>query len=94
MPCISKNKKDRIAEQILHYLFTVSPAPKFTSAIAEEIARDEEFVKSLLKELHSKKLVREVSKNASGIAYSRRKRWLLTNDAYLTYRKHQAGISP
>ena len=48
MPRISQQKKDKISEQILHYLFTISPEAKFVSDIGKEVARDEEFVKSLL----------------------------------------------
>ncbi|MEK6856278.1 MAG: hypothetical protein AABX66_03930 [Nanoarchaeota archaeon] len=89
MPRISQTKKDKISEQILHYLFTVSPNPKFTSEIAKEIARDEEFVKVLLQDLKLKKIVSEVNKNAEGNVYSKRKRWLLTSEVFQAYQKHQ-----
>jgi len=89
MPQISKTKKDKIAEQILHYLFTCSPEAKYTVDISRETARDEEFILSLLKELQTKKLVIEVTKNASGTDYLRRKRWRLSNEVYDAYAKHQ-----
>lgn len=89
MPRLSNTKKDKITEQILHYLFTVSPNPQFTSTIAKESARDEEFIKSLLLDLQKKKLVIEVNKNSFGIQYTRRKRWLLSSDAFTAYQKHQ-----
>lgn len=89
MPPISQQKKDKIAEHILHYLFTLSPESAFTITIAEEIARDEEFTRSLLNELEKKKLVVSINKNTTGTDYLRRRRWRLSNDAYDAYKKHQ-----
>ena len=89
MPTISKEKKEKISEQILHYLYATNPQPKFTSEIAKEIARDEEFTKYLLIELKSKSLVTEINKNQKGLDYTRRQRWLLSPAAYEIYSKHQ-----
>ncbi len=89
MPKLSKEKKDKISEQILHHLFTISPESRFTSEIAKEIARDEEFTKSLLIELTQKKLVVEIKKNKDGLDYAKRQRWRLSNQAYDAYKKHQ-----
>ena len=89
MPQISQQKKDKISEQILHYLFTISPTAVFTNSIGIETARDEEFVKQLLLELEKKQLVVQVNKNAKGIDYTRRQRWRLSNQAYEAYKKHQ-----
>lgn len=89
MPIISKTKKDKIAEQILHYLFTLAPASAFTSTIGKETARDEEFTKSLLQELEKKKLIIQITKNAQGKDYTKRQRWRLSNEAYEIYKKHQ-----
>lgn len=86
---ISKEKKERILSQIVDYLFVSFPEPKFTSIIAKEIARDEEFVKKLLTELKSKKLVQEVKKSPKGIDYVRRSRWKLSNETYSIYKKRQ-----
>ena len=86
---ISKKKKEKISEQILGYLFLKSPQTLFTSYIAEEIARDEEFVKKLLIDLKKKKLVVEIKKNKEGIDYVRRSRWKLSNEAYQFYKKSQ-----
>lgn len=90
MPSVSQKKKDKIIEQILHYLFSTSPEPKFTSEIAGELARDEEFIKSLLQELHKKKLIILVNKNKSGLEYKKRQRWLLSSDVYTIYSKKQS----
>ena len=89
MPKISQQKKDKIAEQILHYLFEVSPQSQFTSKIAETIARDEEFTKLLLKDLKSKELIVEVNKNPQGIDYAKRQRWRLSNQAFDAYKQRQ-----
>jgi len=89
MPQISQQKKDKIQEQILHYLFGISPESAFTNQIAIEIARDEEFTKTLLLELKSRSLVTEVNKNPLGKQYIRRQRWRLSNPAYEAYSHHQ-----
>ncbi|MEK7121001.1 MAG: hypothetical protein AAB840_02820 [Patescibacteria group bacterium] len=89
MPTISKQKKDKIAEQILHYLFTISPEAAFTSKISEEIARDEEFTKLLLQELKSNLLILEVKKNSKGEDYLRRQRWRLSDATFTAYSKQQ-----
>lgn len=91
MPTLSKEKKEKIAEQILHYLFSISPESRFTSEIAKEIARDEEFIKSLLADLQKKTLVIEINKNPEGIEYAKRQRWRLSNKAFDAYKKHQTN---
>ena len=88
---ISKEKKEKISEQILSYLFLINPKPAFTSHIAMEIARDEEFIKKILQELKLKKLVIEIKKNPEGINYLRRSRWKLSESAYILYKKLQNG---
>ena len=89
MPKISQQKKDKVQEQILHYLFEVSPQSQFTSKIAETIARDEEFTKLLLTDLKSKELIVEVNKNPQGIDYVRRQRWRLSNQVFDAYKQRQ-----
>jgi len=89
MPQISKEKKDKISEQILAYLFNQSPESKFTSTIAKELARDEEFTKKLLRELQKQKLIIKIKKNPSGTEYIRRERWRLSNSTFEIYKKHQ-----
>lgn len=86
---ISNKKKEKISEQILATLFQSSPKSIFTSHIAQEIARDEEFVKKLLLELKAKKLIIEVKKNAQGIQYLRRSRWKLSDAVYMIYKNNQ-----
>ncbi len=89
MPQISKQKEEKISEQILFYLYNVFPKQVFTSDIAKEIARDEEFVKRLLMQLDKKELIVKVNKNSNGQTYSRRMRWRLSNKIHQVYSKHQ-----
>jgi len=86
---ISKEKKDKISEHILEILYSTNPKAMFTSEIAKEVARDEEFVKALLTGLATKRLVLEVKKNPKGVDYLRRSRWKLSDSAYMAYRQHQ-----
>jgi len=84
---ISNIKKDKIAEQILYLLFSVSPRSLFTSNIALELARDEEFTKKLLFELKDKNLLKEIKKSPKGDIYSKRSRWQITDKVYEIYKK-------
>jgi len=86
---ISKSKKEKISEQVLLFLFTKSPQMMFTSHIAQEIARDEEFIKKILIELKNKNLIIEIKKNKEGIDYKKRSRWGLSNQAYQIYKNFQ-----
>jgi hypothetical protein len=87
---ISKEKKEKISEQILAYLYFTNPKPLFTFHIAREIARDEEFVKSLLKDLKKKDFVVEITKNPQGKDYIKRSRWKLSEKTYSFYKQKQA----
>jgi len=82
---ISKEKIERIKEEILAILYKNSLKPMFTSDIASELIRDEEFTKSLLLELEKQKLTVSVKKNSEGIDYSRRIRWRLSTKAMEAY---------
>jgi len=83
---ISDKKKQKIYEQILSFLYVISPKPVFTAHIANEIARDEEFVKRLLLDLKNKKLIDEIKKNPKGKEYTRCSRWKLAPKAYNFYK--------
>jgi predicted transcriptional regulator with HTH domain len=89
MPSISKEKKEKIQEQLIYFLFTIFPKQVFTSDIAKELARDEEFIKKLLLELESKGVLIKIDKNSQGVKYERRKRWRISNETYEIYNKHQ-----
>lgn len=84
---ISEEKKKRISEQILALLYTNNPRAKFTSHIAKEIARDEEFTKKLLNTLKKQSLIIEINKNSSGKEYKKRSRWRLSDKAYKIYKE-------
>ena len=86
---LSKEKKDKISEQILALLYHQFPKQLFTAEIAREIARDEEFIKTLLFELKDKELVTPIRKNPKGILFSRRIKWRISNKAYEAYKQHQ-----
>jgi len=89
MPRISKEKKEKIQEQVLFFLYSVFPKQVFTADIAKEIARDEEFIKVLMYELEKSTLVVRISKNPEGVNYQRRIRWRISNNAYEIYTQHQ-----
>ncbi len=86
---ISEQKKEKIYEQILAFLYLNSPRSFFTLNIAQEIARDEEFVKSLLLNLKKKELIVEIKKNPKGFPYLKRSRWKLSDATYQAYKKRQ-----
>ncbi len=86
---ISEEKREKISEQILAFLYSSSPKLEFTSHIAREMARDEEFTKKLLLELKKKNLVIEIKKNSKGKIYLLRSRWKLSDAAYQVYRRKQ-----
>ena len=83
---ISDKKKERISEQILAFLYSISPKSEFPFHIAQEVARDEEFVKKLLLELKKKNIVVEINRNPKGEIYSKRSRWGLSDAAYRAYK--------
>jgi predicted transcriptional regulator with HTH domain len=93
MPRISTQKIEKIKEQILFYLYTTSPKQVFTSKIAAELARDEEFIKKLLIELENQQLVNKISKNSKGKNYKVRLRWRISNKAYEAYQTHQINTN-
>lgn len=87
MPKLSKEKKEKIQEQILFHLFEIFPRQIFTSDIAKEIARDEEFIKILMHELEKQNLVVKIDKNPVGVQYLKRSRWRIANNVYEIYKK-------
>jgi predicted transcriptional regulator with HTH domain len=89
MPRISKEKQEKIQEQVLFFLYSIFPKQVFTADIAKEIARDEEFIKVLMLELEKNSLVVKVTKNSEGVNYERRLRWRISNNAYEIYNQHQ-----
>ena len=86
---ISQEKKDKISEQILAFLYEISPRAVFTSNIAQQIIRDEEFTKDLLLELNKKQFIIKINKNPKGKPYLRRFRWKLSDSVYEAYKENQ-----
>ena len=89
---LSSKKKEKISEQIMAFLYSLAPKAVYTSHIAQEIARDEEFVKVLLLDLSKKGLIVEIKKNPEGEAYSRRIRWRISDRAYTIYKQKQTVL--
>lgn len=89
MPKISKQKIEKISEQILSHLYSIFPKQIFTSDIARELARDEEFIKKILQDLMKNELVIKIDKNQQGFQYTKRLRWRISNKAYNIYKKLQ-----
>ena len=88
MPRISNEKENKIIEQIVFLLYSKFPKQIFTSYIAREIARDEEFTKKLLFDMEKKGLVVKILKNPEGVNYLRRIRWRISNKAYDIYKNY------
>jgi len=86
---ISNLKREKISEQILAFLYSKSPQSLYTSHIARELARDEEFIKNLLLSLNKKELIIKINKNSKGKSYKRRIRWRLSDKAYNAYKNNQ-----
>ena len=86
---ISNQKKDKIAEHILHFLYKSFPTNPFTAEIARDIARDEEFIKTLLFELKEKNIVVAIRKNNKGEIFSRKIKWKLSTKVYNLYHSKQ-----
>ena len=86
---LSQEKKDKIAEQILSYLYHEFPNQPFTAEIAREIARDEEFIKRILFDLKEKGLVVPIRKNAKGDIFIRRLKWRLSQKVYDVYKSKE-----
>jgi len=86
---LSQEKKDKIAEQILSFLYHSFPKQPFTAEIAREVIRDEEFIKRILFDLKEKKLVILIKKNSKGKLFTRRLKWRLSNKVYNIYSSKQ-----
>ena len=89
MPKISEEKIKKIEEQTLYHLYSTFPKQVFTSDVAKELARDEEFMKRILLDLNKKGLVVKIDKNSEGIKYERRLRWRISSKAYSIYKEMQ-----
>ncbi len=87
MPSISKEKIKKIKENIIFFLFNSFPKALFTSEIASEIARDEEFTKKILLDLEKEKIIIKITNNSQGKHYIKRVRWSIPKNVYENYKK-------
>ena len=87
MPRISGAKEEKIKESLLQLLFQNSPKAMFTATLSQELARDEEFIKTIMLKMEQDGLVLPVKRNPHGKLYSRRIRWLLSQKVYEVYKK-------
>jgi len=78
MSKISERKRDKIKGEILRVLYENFPNLLFTNKIAEDIARDNEFILKLLEEMEEVKWVKKNKKIA-------RTKWGLTLEIYNQY---------
>jgi len=85
MPRISDKKIKKLKEHILSILYDNHFNPLFTSNIAEELIRDEEFTLRLLDELKKDGFIKEINKNTDGKKYLSRKKWILKSKIYDQY---------
>ena len=76
---LSDKTRTLLKNDILAILYESSLKPMYTSHIATELRRDNEFVLKLLLELKKEKLVKEVKKGRSG-DYLARKKWIIPSD--------------
>ncbi len=86
MPKISDKKIKKLKEHILSILYDYHFNPPFTSKIAEDLIRDEEFTLRLLIELKKEGFIEEINKNTDGKKYLSRKRWILNSKIYDQYK--------
>ncbi|MEM2933202.1 MAG: hypothetical protein QW622_03295 [Candidatus Pacearchaeota archaeon] len=87
MPKISSKKEEKIKEAILSLLFQTSPKALFTAKIAQELARDEEYIKKMLLEMEQRNFIVAIRKNAKGADYKRRIKWRLDSKVYEAYKR-------
>jgi len=85
--CMSKigaNKRDKIKEEILRFLYDEYPAFHFTNKISYELARNNEFVLGLMKEMVKNELV-SFMKDKGG--RGERVKWKLKEEVYQKYKE-------
>ncbi len=87
MSKLSEKKIKKIKEEILSLLFSNNLKPMFTSEIAYNLIRDEEFIKKLLFELKKERLIIEIDKSPKGHKYSKWRRWTLNSQTYKAYKQ-------
>ncbi|MBS3172573.1 hypothetical protein J4438_03265 [Candidatus Woesearchaeota archaeon] len=87
MPKIGEKKIKKIKEEVLALLYDSPMNPLFTSKIADEIIRDEEFTLKILKELYTDGLINEIKTNQTGREFLARRKWTLKPTVYAQYKQ-------
>lgn len=84
MSKLSKDKENKIKEQILEILYNNFPKMFYTKELADEVIRKDEFVLRLLIELKKNNLLNSYEeKKGRGI----RKKWSMLKEVYEEYKK-------
>ena len=86
MSKISQKKVEKIKEEILAILFESGLRGMFTKQISDEIARNDEFVLTLLQDMEKQNLVKQMKNTKKGTQFIRRKQWTMTDKAYEVYK--------
>jgi|TARA_Y100000310_G_scaffold72227_1_gene68247 DNA-binding MarR family transcriptional regulator len=81
MSRLSDKTVEKIKNDILYVLYEAKLNGMFTKHIGDEIARDDELILRLLKDMENANLVKRISN------FKRRVKWVMTEEAYSKYRE-------
>ena len=84
MSNISREKKDKLKEEILRIIYENYPGFLYTYQVAESLIRDDEFVLSLLKELKSNELLTCIEETTGN---NIKRKWGLKKEVYEKYKE-------
>jgi hypothetical protein len=87
MSKLSKDKKEKLKEEVIRIIYENYPHFLYTYQIAESLIRDDEFVLSLLKELKENNLI-TCLEETSGENIKRK--WGLVKEVYEKYKELSA----
>ena len=81
MSRLSEKVIEKIKNDILYVLYESNLKGVYTKHLSDEIARDDELVLNLLKEMEKNKLVKRTT------SFKRRVKWVMEEDAYKKYKE-------
>lgn len=84
MSKISKERQERIKEELLRELFDIFPHFDCTETISEKVNRDNEFILKLLKELKKKGLIGEIQESKGK---NIKRKWQMRSKVYGMYKE-------
>ncbi len=84
MSNISREKKDKLKEEILRIIYENYPGFLYTYQVAESLIRDDEFVLSLLKELKNNELLTCIEETTGN---NIKRKWGLKKEVYEKYKE-------